>query len=277
METTKEIKIFTSDESHKEIITAILFDNGYNNFIEEDDCLFAYIEVSLFDEAILRETLDNIEKGIIYEMSEIEDKDWNEIWEKSFQPICINNKCFIRSSFHEKSDYPYEIVIDPKMAFGTGHHETTSLIVSILLDNESFVKNKTILDMGCGTAILAILASKLGATRIDAIDNDENAVCNAIENIEINETENVNVFLGDTNVLIENNYIYDVIIANINRNVLLEQIETYTKYLKKDAILIISGFYDTDVDVLNSKAASLSLSFVDKYMDKNWTSVIYKN
>lgn len=209
---------------------------------------------------------------ITYTITEPEDKDWNEEWEKNFfQPIVIEDRCVIHSTFHK--DYPkaeYDIVINPQMAFGTGHHETTSSILGELLDAD--LKGKSVLDMGCGTSILAILASMRGADPVTAIDIDDWCVNNSRDNIALNNINNITVELGDASLL-EGRKPFDVIIANINRNILLNDMAAYTACMHKGSEIYMSGFYVQDIDAIRSKGESLGLKFVHYREKNNWAAV----
>ena len=210
-------------ETVNDILSAVLGEVGFESFIEQADGIAAYIQKDLYNEAALKEAIINFplpDTQINYTYQEAEDKDWNEEWEKNFfQPIVIEDRCVIHSTFHH--DYPqaeYDIVINPQMAFGTGHHETTSSILGELLDAD--LKGKSVLDMGCGTSILAILASMRGADPVTAIDIDDWCVNNSRDNIALNNIANITVELGDASLL-KGRKPFDIIIANINRNILL--------------------------------------------------------
>ena len=212
-----------------DVLSAVLGEAGFESFVEQTDGIAAYIQKDLYNETVLKEALADFplpDTQVEYAYQEAEDKDWNEEWEKNFfQPIVIDNRCVIHSTFHK--DVPqatYDIVINPQMAFGTGHHETTSLIIEELLDNE--LKDKSLLDMGCGTSILAILARMRGAHPCTAIDIDEWCVRNSIENIELNHVDEIDVSQGDASSLTGKGP-FDIIIANINRNILLNDMKQY--------------------------------------------------
>ena len=235
----------------------------------------AYIQQSLFDEEALKNIITDFpipDTEITYTITEPEDKDWNQEWEKNFfQPIVIEDRCVIHSTFHK--DYPkaeYDIVINPQMAFGTGHHETTSSILGELLDAD--LKGKSVLDMGCGTSILAILASMRGADPVTAIDIDDWCVNNSRDNIALNNINNITVELGDASLL-EGRKPFDVIIANINRNILLNDMAAYTACMHKGSEIYMSGFYVQDIDAIRSKGESLGLKFVHYREKNNWAAV----
>ncbi len=263
------------DETVTDVLAALLGEIGFESFVECDGDTQAYIQQSLFDEAELRRTLDEFplpDVRLDYSIAEPEDKDWNAEWEKNFfQPIVIEGRCVIHSTFHH--DYPqaeYDIVINPQMAFGTGHHETTSSILGELLDAD--LQGKSVLDMGCGTSILAILARMRGACPVTAIDIDDWCVNNSRDNIALNGLDGITVELGDASLL-QGREPFDVIIANINRNILLADMAAYTACMRPGSELYMSGFYVEDIPVLRAEAERLGLRF-DHYREKrNWAAV----
>lgn len=257
-----------------EILIAELGLLPFESFIETDEGLIAYIKSLENYEGILNDVniLNSSEFNISYHTEVIEPENWNVNWESNFQPIEVNNQCYVRAPFHEPKNVDYEIVIEPKMSFGTGHHETTFLMLEQLLDTD--FKNKTVLDMGSGTAILAILAAKKGAEKVTAIDIDHWCYENALENIERNNTPNIEVLEGDVTLL--NNKSFDVVIANINRNILLQDIPTYNICLNKNGLLFLSGFYSEDVEAINNLCASLGMKLVNQTTKNNWTCLQYQ-
>lgn len=263
------------NETATDILSALIAETGFESFVECEGGMQAYVQQSLFDEDALKSIIADFpvpETEITYTITEPEDKDWNEEWEKNFfQPIVIDNRCVIHSTFHK--DYPkaeYDIVINPQMAFGTGHHETTSSILGELLDAD--LKGKSVLDMGCGTSILAILASMRGADPVTAIDIDDWCVNNSRDNIALNNISNITVELGDASLL-EGRKPFDVIIANINRNILLNDMAAYTACMHKGSEIYMSGFYVQDIDAIRSKGESLGLKFVHYREKNNWAAV----
>lgn len=263
------------NETVTDILSALTAEIGFESFVECEGGITAYVQQSLFDENALKEVITDFpipDIKITYTITEPEDKDWNEEWEKNFfQPIVIENRCVIHSTFHK--DYPkaeYDIVINPQMAFGTGHHETTSSILGELLDAD--LKGKSVLDMGCGTSILAILASMRGADPVTAIDIDDWCVNNSRDNIELNNINNITVELGDASLL-KGRKPFDVIIANINRNILLNDMPAYTACMHKGSEIYMSGFYVQDIDAIRSKGESLGLKFVHYREKNNWAAV----
>lgn len=263
------------NETITDILSALTAEIGFESFIECEGGMQAYVQQSLFDEEALKNIIADFpipDTEITYTITEPEDKDWNEEWEKNFfQPIVIEDRCVIHSTFHK--DYPkaeYDIVINPQMAFGTGHHETTSSILGELLDAD--LKGKSVLDMGCGTSILAILASMRGADPVTAIDIDDWCVNNSRDNIALNNINNITVELGDASLL-EGRKPFDVIIANINRNILLNDMTAYTACMHKGSEIYMSGFYVQDIDAIRSKGESLGLKFVHYREKNNWAAV----
>ena len=263
------------NETATDILSALIAETGFESFVECEGGMQAYVQQSLFDEDALKNIIAEFpipETEITYTITEPEDKDWNEEWEKNFfQPIVIEDRCVIHSTFHK--DYPkaeYDIVINPQMAFGTGHHETTSSILGELLDAD--LKGKSVLDMGCGTSILAILASMRGADPVTAIDIDDWCVNNSRDNIALNNINNITVELGDASLL-EDRKPFDVIIANINRNILLNDMAAYTACMHKGSEIYMSGFYVQDIDAIRSKGESLGLRFVHYREKNNWAAV----
>ena len=263
------------NETITDILSALTAEIGFESFVECEGGMQAYIQQSLFDEEALKNIIADFpipDTEITYTITEPEDKDWNEEWEKNFfQPIVIEDRCVIHSTFHK--DYPkaeYDIVINPQMAFGTGHHETTSSILGELLDAD--LKGKSVLDMGCGTSILAILASMRGADPVTAIDIDDWCVNNSRDNIALNNLNNITVELGNASLL-EGRKPFDVIIANINRNILLNDMAAYTACMHKGSEIYMSGFYVQDIDAIRSKGESLGLKFVHYREKNNWAAV----
>lgn len=263
------------NETITDVLSALTAEIGFESFVECEGGIQAYIQQSLFDEEALKNIIADFpipDTKITYTITEPEDKDWNEEWEKNFfQPIVIEDRCVIHSTFHK--EYPkaeYDIVINPQMAFGTGHHETTSSILGELLDAD--LKGKSVLDMGCGTSILAILASMRGADPVTAIDIDDWCVNNSRDNIALNNINNITVELGDASLL-KGRKPFDVIIANINRNILLNDMAAYTACMHKGSEIYMSGFYVQDIDAILSKGESLGLKFVHYREKNNWAAV----
>jgi ribosomal protein L11 methyltransferase len=254
-----------------EILIARLSQIGYNSFMESDNNLLAYIPVDSFNEShISNLTIPNeFHSQFNYSYKIIKEQNWNEVWESNYDPVIIKNLVYIRAPFHNTNrDIKYEIIVDPKMSFGTAHHETTSLMIELMVDEN--ITGKKVLDMGCGTGILAILSEMLGARQVDAIDNDEWAYQNTIENIAKNKCKNIRVQLGDAGVIkaVE----YDYIFANINRNVLLQDIPIYASHLVMNGILLLSGFYTEDLMLIESSARDYNLKLGHKLIRNNWAA-----
>lgn len=265
-------------ETVNDVLSAVLGEVGFESFIEQTDGIAAYIQKQLFNEESLKEALAEFplpNTQIEYSYQDAEDKDWNEEWEKNFfQPIIIGDRCIIHSTFHR--DVPkaeYDIVINPQMAFGTGHHETTSLIINELLDSN--LQGKSLLDMGCGTSILAILARMRGATSCTAIDIDEWCVRNSLENIALNHVDNITVFQGDASSLADQGP-FDVVIANINRNILLNDMKHYIARMNSEAELLMSGFYVDDIPAIQAEAERNGLHFIHHKEKNRWAVVKFK-
>ena len=272
-----EVTFTTSpcNETVNDVVSALAGEIGFESFVEWENGVQAYIQQSLFDEEALKAMVAEFplpDTKIEYTIVEAEDKDWNEEWEKNFfQPIVIGDRCCIHSTFHKDTPQTeYEILINPQMAFGTGHHETTSSIISELL--EADLQGKSVLDMGCGTSILAILASMRGADPITAIDIDDWCVNNSRDNIALNGIDNITVEWGDANLL-KGREPFDVIIANINRNILLADMAQYAACMHSGSELYMSGFYVQDIPVIQGKAESLGMEFIHHREKNNWAAV----
>lgn len=261
-----------------EILIAELGYAGFESFTETETGVIAYIQK---EEAFPNKTtvdfklpLENIqilrsdEFEISYTAEEIEQVNWNEEWEKNFEPIEVDGKCAVRAPFHTKTDVEFDIVIEPKMSFGTGHHETTHMMIKHLLKLD--VTDKKTLDMGCGTGVLAILAEMRGAHPIDAIDIDNWCYLNSIENAERNYCKHIKVAEGDATLLTDKSY--EVIIANINRNILLQDIPIYANALTPQGVLLLSGFYTEDIALITEKCNENGLYFVGNYERNNWVA-----
>lgn len=263
------IDVCDKPEYQVDVLTYELGEIGFSTFETVDDTLIAYAKETDFNEESLN-TL-SIEE---YNLEKVEDKDWNEEWEKNyFQPIVVDgdvSKCVIHSSFH--TDVPkaeYDIIINPKMSFGTGHHETTSSMLRWILTDS--MKGKTVLDMGCGTAVLGILAKLRGADRVVGVDIDEWCRDNATESALLNNVD-MEIKLGDASILPKTET-FNVILANINRNILLDDMDKYVRCLMKGGNLYMSGFYTEDILVIKDKAESLGLKYVDFKEKNNWVAV----
>ncbi len=259
-----------------DLIAYELGELGFDSFEYNEDEIKAYCAASIFDE----EKIDAWQNGlpndlqVEYSFTLIKEQNWNEVWEKNyFSPIVIGGDCVIHSSFHQNiPNAKYDILIDPKMSFGTGHHETTILMVSSLLKLEVAVKS--LLDMGCGTGILAILAAMKGASPITAIDIDEWAFKNTQENIVLNGFEDIQVEQGGAELLSDRKY--DIILANINRNILLADMNHYAHCLDHGKLLLMSGFYDTDRLIIDDEAKKLGLEMIRFEENNKWVATLYQ-
>lgn len=259
------------DETRTDILAALLAQAGFESFVPDETGLTAYIKAELFDRKSVDELLADfpMETSFVVSDKVVEGQDWNKEWEKNyFQPIVIDDQCVIHSSFHK--DIPqcrYDIVIDPKMAFGTGHHATTSLVIRQLLAMN--LQGLNVVDMGTGTGILAILATMRGARRVDAVEIDEFAFTNAVENMRLNSSESVTLHLGDASQL---DGIRDVnlFIANINRNIITADIAAYAATLAPGATMLLSGFYEEDIPVIMAAAEPLGLTYKSQTVLNNW-------
>ena len=267
---------FSFDTSHDyvaDVLASQLGEINYESFEKTPDGVDAYIPAKLYNEELLNHTITEFPfpVKIDFNKEELEDKNWNEEWEKYFfEPIIIENECVIHSSFHK--NFPklkYDIMIDPKMAFGTGHHETTSLMIAELLKMD--LKEKSLLDMGCGTAVLAILAAMRGAVNITAVDIDDWCTENSMENISLNNVSGIDVKLGGAELL--KGLHFDIVLANINRNILLNDMHTYADCLSAGGELYMSGFYTEDVPMIEAKALELGFKMAYFKQKNNWAAV----
>ncbi|MDT0646752.1 50S ribosomal protein L11 methyltransferase [Zunongwangia sp. F260] len=264
---------FTIDpvQPASEILIAELGYLGFESFVENEDGVTGYIPSEEFEEDLFAgvHILQSDEFQIKYSREEIERVNWNEEWEKNFSPIIVDDICSVRAPFHPKPDTDYDIVIEPKMSFGTGHHATTHMMIKLMLENEW--KGKSVLDMGCGTGVLAILAAMKGAEKIEAIDIDNWCYLNTLENIQRNDCEHIDVEEGGAELLEGKKY--DSILANINRNILLKDLPVYVKTLNRDGELYLSGFYTEDLKVIEKACIDLGLSYMNHVERNNWVAV----
>lgn len=261
------------EEFMADILAAELAEIGFDSFVPGENGMQAFIPENKFDESSLKQLIADypIEVAVSYEIITVASKNWNEEWEKHyFEPIVIGDECVIHSSFHKNvPEARYDIIIDPKMAFGTGHHETTSLVIGEILKMD--LTNKKVLDMGCGTAVLAILAAMRGATELLAIDIDNWCTENSLENIALNNVSGIEVKLGGAELL--EGLHFDIILANINRNILLADIEKYAACLSSGGKLYMSGFYKADIPVIEAEVNRNGLELIDFKEKNNWVVV----
>ncbi|KAA8481815.1 ribosomal protein L11 methyltransferase [Arcticibacter tournemirensis] len=264
--------IDSKEDFHRDLLLNAVAEAGFDTFEETPLGFNAYISSEKYNQSQLNALLEPFEDmfGFSYVEGLIPQKNWNEVWESNFDPITVSNQCYIRATFHQPHpEYPYEIVIDPKMAFGTGHHQTTAMMMEFML--EANIQGNTVLDMGCGTGILAILARKIGAASVTAIDYDPICYESTIENAALNNISGIEVLCGSKEMIPDKKF--DIVFANINRNILLDQFERYADAVKAGGELFISGFYEVDCPVLLEAADKYSFVFTAKKQLNDWTSL----
>jgi len=252
-----------------EILMAQLAELGFESFTELEEGLQGFVPVDLFNEAEVNRWLQTYSatSGIFYRTERIKEQNWNAIWESEYEPVIIDGRCLVRAPFHKPvKGMKYDLVIEPRMSFGTAHHETTALMIRMLL-NEN-VEGKRVLDMGCGTAVLAILAFKMQAGSVAAIDIDEWAYENACDNVVRNNASFIHVVMGDASTISAPSF--DLIMANINRNILVRDIPVYAEHLTEAGILFVSGFYEEDLESISSACLSVGLKCVDSRINNRW-------
>jgi ribosomal protein L11 methyltransferase len=268
-----QLTLKSKEDYIRDVLAAQLGEIGFESFVDIENGMQAFCPQNLFNENALEKLLEQFpyEANVSYQITPVKTKNWNEEWEKNyFQPIVIGPDCVIRSSFH--TDVPkarYDILIDPKMSFGTGHHETTSLMVGEMLKLD--LQGKSLLDMGCGTAVLAILAAMKGAKPVLGIDIDEWAYSNSLDNIKLNGYEYIEIKQGGAELL--HGLHFDVVFANINRNILLRDMVAYAACLSTGGELYMSGFYQQDIPVIEAKARELGLVLNGFTEKNNWVAV----
>ncbi len=257
-----------------EILMAELGELEFESFVEDDSGLQAYIKKEYWNPDIIKKVriLSNPEFEIKFSIKEVEPRNWNATWEQDFMPIQIGSQCVVRAPFHPQAQVAYDIVIAPKMSFGTGHHETTQMMLQHVLNRD--VAGKSVLDMGCGTGVLAILAAMKGASPVDAIDIDPWSYVNARENVLRNAQDHIRVLEGDSSILPDQTY--TIILANINRNILLEDIPVYAQHLNPAGTLILSGFYLKDLPLISEKCAQNGLLLQEELEQNNWVAAVFK-
>tara|TARA_B100001142_G_C14286783_1_gene637234 strand:+ start:384 stop:1208 length:825 start_codon:yes stop_codon:yes gene_type:complete len=255
-----------STEPFSDILVARLNEIGFESYIEDKKGLKAYIQTTSLNINILKEILAEI-PDVSYEIKNLKTKNWNQYWENNFQPVYINDKCVIRADFHDDfADFEYQIIITPKMSFGTGHHETTFLLITEMFNID--FNDKVVLDMGTGTGILAVLASKLGAKSIVGVDFDEWAYNNAHENAKLNAISNIHLLHGDVDLIASQKF--DIIIANINRNTILKDLTCYVRSMNKKCDILLSGFLEEDSLVILERSEELGLDLVVSKHKNKW-------
>jgi ribosomal protein L11 methyltransferase len=256
-------------EVGRDVLIAKLAEINYESFVDTEQGVDAYIQKQDFSQNLINDLSTELSPNftVNYKVKTIKDKNWNEVWEENFNPIVVDDKCSVRAPFHKKiENIVFDIIIEPKMSFGTGHHETTHLMIKQLLDLD--LMNKDVLDMGCGTGVLAILAKMKNARNVVAIDIDEWAYNNTVENVKKNNTEDIKIEMGGAELLIDEKF--DVIIANINRNILLQDIKHYANVLKSKGILLLSGFFSSDKALLISEAEKYHLNLSASNTKNDW-------
>ncbi|NCD68939.1 50S ribosomal protein L11 methyltransferase [Mucilaginibacter agri] len=267
-----EFTLTDGEDYQQDLLIDALGGLGFDTFEETEVGFKAYTPAESFDKYQVDEVLSSFEDmfEFSYEVNLIPQKNWNEEWESNFQPMQVGDKVWVRATFHEPAkDFPYEIVIDPKMAFGTGHHETTTMMMAHLLDAD--LQGKKVLDMGCGTGILAILASKLGAGELVAIDYDKICFDSTIENSKLNHITNIEPLHGSKEAIPGTQF--DTILANINRNILIDQMKRYGEVLKPEGEIYFSGFYETpDLDIIKEEAAKHGMAYREHKKMKDWVA-----
>jgi ribosomal protein L11 methyltransferase len=262
----------TTEAYQQDLLINALGEVGFDTFEEIESGFKAYIPEIDFNGEQITEVLMPYRDmfDFSYEVTLIPQKNWNEVWESNFEPIAIGNAVFVRATFHEpRPEFKYEIVIDPKMAFGTGHHQTTAMVLEHMLEND--FAGKKVLDMGCGTGILAIMASKLGAANIVAIDYDPVCYESTIENSQLNNITNITALCGSKEAIPAEQY--DAILANINRNILIDQMSRYAEALKPGGEIYFSGFYESpDLDIIKDEAGKYGMKYITHKKDKEWVA-----
>ena len=262
-------------EQGKDVLIAQLAEIGYESFVEEDPELKAYIPEKDYDKETLEETVASVQQFFQVSVSAelIQDRNWNEEWEKSYEDVLVDENVRIRAPFHDPDpDFEYDIEIKPQMSFGTAHHDTTRQILEVVSSKD--VNGLRVLDMGCGTGVIAILAALKGAVSVTAIDNDEWAWKNSLENVQRNNLKDIEVLLGDASLLPGRTF--DLILANINRNILLNDMDKYVDVLASAGELWMSGFYEEDLSVIKQKAESIGLEFISAQSANRWVAAGFK-
>jgi len=265
-----KITIENISREQRDLLIALLNEQGFDGFEEGNNFLLAYIREDLFNEGSIKEL--SMKQGVTFTTDRVEEQNWNESWEKNFQPVVIGDFCAIRAAFHPPvKNVKYDLVITPKMSFGTGHHATTHMMVEWMQKDD--YHSKRVLDFGTGTGILAILAEKLGAKDISAIDNDDWSIENARENFHLNECTHVDLQKSDSLHFIGG---FDIILANINRNVLLANMKSLQQHLKSGGVLILSGLLEGDKVIIENAAAESGLRRAGELQKEGWIALRFK-
>jgi ribosomal protein L11 methyltransferase len=263
-------------EFQRDLLINDLAEIGFNTFEDTSNGFSAFIDEASYQQSTLAAVVQSYKEELdfSFEVTEIEGENWNEQWEKNFEPLVISDQCYVRATFHApQPQYPYEIVIDPKMAFGTGHHQTTTMVMEYILSLD--VSGKDILDMGCGTGILAFLAAKKGAAKLTAIDYDEVCYDSTVENAALNGIENIEIICGGKEVIPQSSF--DIILANINRNILLDQIPVYAEVLKSGGDIVFSGFYESpDLDMIKKACEEVNIHYLDHKKIDDWVAARFQ-
>lgn len=270
------VELIPYNEMVAEVMMAQMGEYGFESFCETEMGFEGYVPSKVFDAECMK-NVDTLVENVTFTWSEevVPDQDWNKEWEENFfKPIVVDDRCLVRSSFHEREvDTEYEIIINPQMAFGTGHHETTCLMIRFILEQNFAGCN--VLDMGCGTGILGILTSMKGAERVLGVDIDDWCYNNTKDNLVLNNITNMEARVGDASILGNCGMTFDTILANINRNILLVDMDKYVNVLKENGKLVMSGFYQEDKAIIADKANQLGLVKLSEKVENNWTAMLF--
>ncbi len=262
----------TCDEEKRELLFAELSLFPFDAFEETEIGILASCEKDTWNPDEVKPVLDRYQ--VEYQVEEVAKVNWNEEWEKNYDPVVVGDQCIVRATFHEpKPSFPYEIIITPKMSFGTGHHATTWQVLNYQLSLDH--QGKKVIDVGCGTGALAIMAYKRGAKEVTAVDIDDWCIENSAENFSLNSCENINLKLGGIEE-VPGSEVFDVMLVNINKNVLLEQMQDYNQRLASGGVLVLSGFYQEDISDLRQSAEALSLNYVDESEKNRWAMLVFR-
>lgn len=266
-----EISI-SCQQDYQEILMAEISQLSYDSIIETDEGFNAYVTTELFDQTALDALLDRYKVAEIkYTKEYVAKKNWNAAWEENYDPIVINDECIVRATFHKVDlPYKYDIIVTPKMSFGTGHHETTSQVLTLQMDLDH--QSKRVMDAGCGTGVLSIMAEKRGASQIDSFDIDEWCVENSTENYQLNNCEKCTIQKGSITEVKLSETPYDIVIANINKNILLLEMDQYASFLADNGDLLLSGFYAHDLEDIKASCQDNGLTYHNHITKNNWVA-----